>query len=165
MFMLSKLVQNPSQGRAPKISASFPRRLDGVEASESPSPLIRVNAPLIACIDDSPSVGQILSEIFQEYGYRFLGIQEAVKAPLMLLRVQPDLIFLDVRMPQINGYQLCSLLRQMSGFKKVPILFFSSNDSIIDVIRARTVGANGYLSKKASQKEALDVVKKLLGHR
>ena len=90
---------------------------------------------------------QTLKTILTPQGYRFLGIQESVKAAMILEKSQPDFIFLDLVMPVLDGYQLCTQLRKIDSLKKVPIVFLTAKDGLLDRMRATLVGANGYLSK------------------
>ena len=113
------------------------------------------NAPLIACVDDSQMVCQTLEVVLTQQGYRFLGIQESLKAATILLNNKPDLILLDLMMPQVNGYQLCTLLRRTNSLKKVPIVFLTAKDGLLDRMKAKVVGANGYLSKPVTAEQIL----------
>ena len=80
-------------------------------------------APLIACVDDSPVVCNMLEKIVTSHSIRFIKIQDAVQALPTLIQAKPDLIFLDLIMPVVNGYEICSQLRRIPAFANVPILF------------------------------------------
>ena len=120
------------------------------------------NAPLIACVDDSQMVCQTLEVVLTQQGYRFLGIQESLKAATILLNNKPDLILLDLVMPQVNGYQLCTLLRKTNSLKKVPIVFLTAKDGLLDRMKAKVVGANGYLSKPVTAEQVVATIEKYL---
>jgi twitching motility two-component system response regulator PilG len=66
---------------------------------------------------------------------------------MQIIRLNPDLILLDVRMASIDGYELCRLLRNHSRFRSTPIIMVTGNTGIIDRVKARLVGASGYLTK------------------
>ncbi len=123
------------------------------------------SGPLVACVDDSQMVCQTVKTILAGKGYRFLGIQQSVNATTILLKSKPDLIFLDLLMPIVNGYQLCGLLRKVSSLKKVPIVFLTAKDGFIDRVRAKVVGGSSYLSKPVSSERVLEIVEKYVSAR
>ncbi|MGK7914256.1 MAG: response regulator [Prochloraceae cyanobacterium] len=116
------------------------------------------SGPLIAAIDDSPSACRVLQEILSAADFRVLSIPEPLKALPTLVKIKPDLILLDLLMPQINGYQLCSHLRQVTTLKKTPIIFFTAQEGIINRVKAKMVGANGYLTKPISAEKLLGTI-------
>lgn len=118
--------------------------------------------PLIACIDDSPAICRALEKILGTADYQVHSIQDPLRAIAVLLSKKPDLIFLDLVMPVTNGYELCSQLRRMSGFKETPIVILTGNDGMIDRVRARMVGASAFLSKPIHPHQVLSVVERQL---
>lgn len=120
------------------------------------------NAPLIACIDDSLRECQIMERIVTEAGYQFVGIQDSIQALPTLLEKKPGLIFLDLVMPIANGYEICAQIRRVSAFKNVPIVILTSNDGIIDRVRAKFVGSSGFLAKPVDADRVLAVARKVL---
>ncbi|HTL90370.1 MAG TPA: response regulator [Leptolyngbya sp.] len=119
-------------------------------------------APLIACIDDSLRECQIMERILTEAGYQFVGIQDSVQALPTLIEKKPGLIFLDLVMPIANGYEICAQIRRVSAFKDVPIVILTSNDGIIDRVRAKFVGSSGFLAKPVDVDRVLAVARKVL---
>ena len=120
------------------------------------------NSPLIACIDDSRIMGQLMENILTGAGYRFVGIDNAVEALPVLLESQPSLIFLDLMMPIANGYEVCSQIRRISQFKNIPVIILTGNDGIVDRVRAKIVGSSEFLSKPIKPEQVLAVVRKYL---
>jgi chemotaxis family two-component system response regulator PixG len=120
------------------------------------------DSSLIACIDDSLRECQAMEKIVTEAGYRFLGIQDSLQALPLLLEQKPSLIFLDLVMPVANGYEICAQIRRVSLFKQTPIVILTSNDGIIDRVRARFVGSSGFLAKPPEVDRVLAVIRKLL---
>ncbi|GAP94536.1 response regulator [Leptolyngbya sp. NIES-2104] len=120
------------------------------------------NAPLIACIDDSVRECQIMERIVTEAGYQFIGIQDSIQALPTLLEKKPGLIFLDLVMPIANGYEICAQIRRVSVFKNTPIVILTSNDGIIDRVRAKFVGSSGFLAKPVDADRVLAVARKVL---
>ncbi len=119
-------------------------------------------APLVACIDDSVRECEALGKIVAATGYRFVGIQDSVKALTTLLEQKPGIIFLDLVMPIASGYEICSQLRRVSTFKDTPIIILTSNDGIIDRVRAKVVGSSGFLAKPVDEKRVAAVLYKYL---
>jgi two-component system, chemotaxis family, response regulator PixG len=120
-------------------------------------------APLIACIDDSPMICQSVGQVIKSAGYEFVSITEATRAIKMLLTRRPSLIFLDLVMPDTNGYEICSQLRKISIFKETPIIILSGNDGLVDQVRARLLGATDFLSKPMEPVVILSIIQKYLG--
>ncbi len=119
-------------------------------------------APLIACVDDSPFVCDRLEQIFQGVGYQFIGVMDSMKALPILIAKKPQLIFLDLMMPNANGYEICSRLRKVVAFRDTPIVILTSNDGTIDRVRAKVVGATDFLTKPVQSEFVLDVAQKYL---
>lgn len=126
-------------------------------------PTVSPTAPLVACIDDSKRECDTMERIITQAGYRFVGIQDSVKAISVLLEQKPGVIFLDLVMPVASGYEICSQIRRISQFKDTPIVILTSNDGIIDRVRAKVVGSTGFLSKPVEADKVLGVVEKFLG--
>ncbi|MEI6330550.1 MAG: response regulator [Pseudanabaena sp. ELA645] len=118
--------------------------------------------PLIACVDDSNQVCATIERIVTSYGFGFLGIRDSIRVLPLLIEHQPELILLDLVMPIVGGYELCSQIRRIPEFKNTPILILTSNDSIIDRIRAKVVGSNCFISKSDSHQKIGEQINKYL---
>jgi len=118
--------------------------------------------PLIACIDDSKTVQHQVKMVLEMSGFQFLGITDPSSCLTSLVRQKPALILMDITMPEINGYELCAMLRQSRHLRNVPIVMFTGRDGIIDRMRAQLVGANDYLTKPVSTNKLIDKVQRLL---
>lgn len=120
------------------------------------------NKPLVACIDDSSQIIFLMERIITNTGYNFLGIKEPMQAIPKLILAQPDLIFLDIGMPGINGYELCAQLRKVSQLKNKPIVMLTSQNSIVDRVRAKALGATRFISKPTNIATISTVIAKFL---
>ena len=116
----------------------------------------------IACVDDSPTILREMSRLLGEDHYEITKIENPVEAAAILFRVRPDLILMDISMPEINGYKLCGLLRNSNALSQVPIIMVTSRTGVIDKVRAKTVGATDYLTKPFTKASLLQVVEKHL---
>ncbi len=116
----------------------------------------------IACIDDSPIICQTMESIITKAGYNFVQEMDGLRAIAILLSRKPDLIFLDLVMPNTNGYEICSQLRKLSLFNNTPIVILTENDGIMERIRAKMVRSNDFLRKPAKPAQILGIIEKHL---
>jgi two-component system, chemotaxis family, response regulator PixG len=121
--------------------------------------------PLIACVDDSPMVSHLMEQIVSMAGYRFLAVNDPQDAAQVLMSCQPDLIFLDVVMPKVNGYDLCAQLRRYPEFAQTPIIFLTSSSGVVDRLRAKIVGSSDFLRKTVDADELVQKIDEYLGNR
>ncbi|MGB7377845.1 MAG: response regulator [Rivularia sp. (in: cyanobacteria)] len=112
----------------------------------------------IVCIDDSPTVLTAIQSFLDEQIFNVVGFNEPLKALMQILSTNPDLILLDIEMPNLDGYELCSLLRKHSYFKDVPVIMVSGRKGFIDRAKAKMVRASGYLTKPFDQSELLKII-------
>jgi chemotaxis family two-component system response regulator PixG len=118
--------------------------------------------PLIACIEDSPVLIHTLKKILMPAGYEVLTILEPMRGFSQLIEHKPDLILLDLHLPNADGYSICKFLRETPVFKKTPIIILTARDTQIDRFRAEQAGATEFLSKPPQPKELLQMVQKNL---
>jgi chemotaxis family two-component system response regulator PixG len=104
-----------------------------------------------------------MEQVIRAAGFNFLSTTEGARAVPLFLTKKPDLIFLDLVMPDTNGYEICSQLRKISRFKETPIIILSGNDGLVDQVRARLLGATDFLSKPIEPFIILSVIRKHLG--
>ncbi|HEY9602690.1 MAG TPA: response regulator [Allocoleopsis sp.] len=130
--------------------------------AETPIASAMPKGPLIVCVDDSPAVCQTMESLLVAAGYRFVGVQDGLRAIATILARKPDLIFLDLVMPNTNGYEICTQLRKLPLFRNTPILILTGNDGIVDRVRAKLVGASDFLNKPVDAGIVLSVIRKHL---
>jgi two-component system, chemotaxis family, response regulator PixG len=117
---------------------------------------------LVACIDDSLMVYEYLERILTDHGYRSFGVQDSLKIMPSLIKNKPDLIFLDLVMPITNGYEVCELIRKTPSLKNIPVVILTGKDGLVDRMRAKMVGANGFLGKPVRVASVLKILDKHL---
>ncbi|MER3433766.1 MAG: two-component system response regulator [Leptolyngbya sp. ERB_1_1] len=130
-------------------------------ATHNPPPVTTPTAQAqytIACIDDSPTVLQAISTFLNDSSVSVIMINDPVKALMQVVRSKPDIILLDVGMPNLDGYELCSLLRRHPSFKQTPIIMVTGHTGFVDRAKAKIVGASGYLTKPFTQSELVKTV-------
>jgi two-component system, chemotaxis family, response regulator PixG len=112
----------------------------------------------IACIDDSTTILNEMNRFLGSDEFTVTTIDDPLKALMRIIRLEPDLILLDVGMPNIDGYKLCSLIRKYAAFRDTPIVMVTGNKGLIDRAKAKLAGATDYMTKPFSQSELLDMV-------
>lgn len=155
--------------------AAYQLKMDALELAKFLHPIVRSGVvgmipyrtaqnddrPTIACIDDSKTVQRNVKLILEASGYRVLELMEPARALTTLARQKPVLILMDISMPEIDGYELCRLLRRSNALQEIPIVMLTGRDGLIDRLRARMVGANDYMTKPFNPQELIDIVQKL----
>ncbi len=139
-----------------------------VPVSTTPSPsskaldhLTKTNYNIV-CVDDSPTILNEISRYLDGELFTVHKITHPLTALMQILRIKPDLILMDVGMPNIDGYELCRLLRKNFLIKNVPIIMVTGNTGILDRGKARLAGSTDYLTKPFTQAELKDMVLKHL---
>ncbi|MBD2296246.1 response regulator [Anabaena sphaerica FACHB-251] len=117
----------------------------------------------IACIDDSQAVLNAIRHFLDEKTFSVVMINDPIKALMQIIRSKPDLILLDVEMPNLDGYELCSLLRRHSSFKNTPIIMVTGRTGFVDKAKAKIVRSSGYLTKPFTRADLLKMVSKYIG--
>lgn len=116
----------------------------------------------IVYVDDSPADSRAMAAIVEKMGYQYLNIPDPLQALPMLIEIRPKMILLDLVMPIANGYEVCTQLRRVTALKKTPIIIVTGNNGIIDRVRAKIVGASGFLGKPIQEPKVLKVLNKHL---
>ncbi len=119
--------------------------------------------PRVVCIDDGVAIREAVEHILVEQGYEASSIGNPLRALSLLFQLQPDLILCDIAMPELEGYELCAMLRQASDFRQTPIVMLTGKDGFIDRVKARMAGATDYLTKPFGATELLTLVEKYVG--
>ena len=155
----------PFQELAPEEIEPAPKSNSNNQAQaqqQSPSKLnTDRSSALIVCVDDSKTVQKQVKMTLEAGGYQVLGILDPQVALKQLAHHQPTLILLDINMPNLSGYDLCSLLRKSQKFKEVPIVMLTGRDGMIDRVRAKLVGATDYLTKPCDPNKLIALTKAL----
>ena len=101
-----------------------------------------------------------MERILTEAGYQYVAVQDPLRAISTLLGRKPDFIFLDLVMPNLNGYEICAKLRQISHFRTTGIVLLSGN--AVDPVRAKQAGISDSLQKPMQPEIVLKIVDKYL---
>ncbi len=112
----------------------------------------------IACVDDSPTILREINRFLDGDSFKVFPIIDSGTALMKIIRINPDIILLDVGMPTIDGYKLCSMLRKHPAFKKTPIVMVTGNTGIIDRAKAKMAGSTDYMTKPFTQSGLIEMV-------
>jgi two-component system, chemotaxis family, response regulator PixG len=116
----------------------------------------------IVCVDDSPTMINVIKNFLDNDFFLVVGIDDPLKALMQIIRTKPDLILLDVGMPHLDGYELCSLLRKHPSLSATPIVMVTGHTSLVDRAKAKLARSSGYLAKPFTQANLLKIIFKHL---
>ncbi|MBK7501267.1 MAG: response regulator [Polaromonas sp.] len=117
----------------------------------------------ILVIDDSKTVRQSAELFLKQGGHEVVLAEDGFDALSKVSDHQPDLIFCDIVMPRLDGYQTCAIIRRNPVYSGIPIVMLSSKDGVFDKARGRMVGAQQYLTKPFEKAGLLNSVQQFAG--
>jgi twitching motility two-component system response regulator PilG len=129
--------------------------MDASQASASPAGGSSVK---VLVIDDSNTIRRSAEIFLKQGGYEVLLAEDGFDALSKVNDHQPDLIFCDILMPRLDGYQTCAIIKRNAKFAKVPVIMLSSKDGLFDKARGRMVGSQDYLTKPFTKDQLLAAV-------
>ena len=115
----------------------------------------------VLVIDDSNTIRRSAEIFLKQGGHEVLLAEDGFDALAKVNDYQPDLIFCDILMPRLDGYQTCAIIKRNARFSDVPIVMLSSKDGVFDKARGRMVGSQDYLTKPFTKDQLLQVVTQL----
>lgn len=116
----------------------------------------------VMVIDDSQTIRRTAETLLAREGYAVITASDGYEALGKIVDHQPALIFIDIMMPRLDGYQVCSLIKGNPKFAGTPVVMLSSKDGVFDRARGRIVGSDKYLTKPFTKDEILTAVKTYL---
>ncbi len=112
----------------------------------------------IMIIDDSKTIRRTAETLLEKAGCKVVTATDGFDALAKIADTRPDLIFVDIMMPRLDGYQTCALIKNNSEFKNTPVIMLSSKDGLFDKAKGRIVGSDQYLTKPFSKNELLAAI-------
>jgi twitching motility two-component system response regulator PilG len=112
----------------------------------------------VLVIDDSNTIRRSAEIFLKQGGYNVLLAEDGFDALSKVNDHDPDLIFCDILMPRLDGYQTCAILKRNPEFANVPVIMLSSKDGLFDKARGRMVGSEDYLTKPFTKDQLLQAV-------
>lgn len=113
----------------------------------------------VMVIDDSKTIRRTAEMLLQRVGCEVQTAVDGFEALAKIADYHPDIIFIDVMMPRLDGYQTCAIVKNNPDFGDIPIIMLSSKDGLFDKARGRIVGADEYLTKPFSKDELYDALR------
>ena len=113
----------------------------------------------VLVIDDSNTIRRSAEIFLKQGGHEVMLAEDGFDALAKVNDYQPDLIFCDILMPRLDGYQTCAIIKRNAKFSSVPVVMLSSKDGVFDKARGRMAGAQDYLTKPFSKEQLLQAVR------
>lgn len=118
----------------------------------------------VMVIDDSKTIRRTAESLLKKAGCEVTTATDGFEALAMIADHTPDVIFVDIMMPRLDGYQTCALIKHNDVFKNIPVIMLSSKDGLFDRARGRIVGSEQYLTKPFTKDELLGAIKRYVNH-
>ena len=112
----------------------------------------------VLVIDDSNTIRRSAEIFLRQAGHEVILAEDGFDALAKINDHQPQLIFCDILMPRLDGYQTCAIIKRNPRFAQVPVIMLSSKDGVFDKARGRMVGSDDYLTKPFTKEQLLRVV-------
>jgi twitching motility two-component system response regulator PilG len=117
-----------------------------------------LNGLKILVVDDSKTIRRTAETLLTKEGCQVFTAIDGFDALSKIADHQPDLIFVDIMMPRLDGYETCSLIKHNKVFRATPVIMLSSKDGLFDRARGRIVGSEQYLTKPFTKDELLGAI-------
>ena len=114
----------------------------------------------VLVIDDSNTIRRSAEMFLRQAGYEVILAEDGFDALAKISDHEPQVIFVDIMMPRLDGYQTCALIKHNNNFKATPVIMLSSKDGLFDKARGRIVGSEQYLTKPFTREELLGAIRR-----
>ena len=112
----------------------------------------------VLVIDDSKTIRKTAETLLSKEGCEVVTAVDGFEALSKIADHKPDIIFVDIMMPRLDGYQTCALIKHNNNFKQTPVIMLSSKDGLFDRARGRIVGSEQYLTKPFTKDELVGAI-------
>jgi len=126
------------------------------EITETPA---KADSLCVLVVDDSATIRRSAETMLSNAGYNVVTAENGFEALSKITRHHPNLIFVDIMMPRLDGYQTCAIIKNNNEFRQTPVVMLTSKDGLFDKARGRVVGSDQYLTKPFTREELLGAVK------
>jgi len=136
------------------------------QISEGPAVSAEVNEEFdlsgvkVMVIDDSKTIRRTAESLLKREGCEVITAIDGFEALAMIADLHPDVIFVDIMMPRLDGYQTCALIKHNQDYRNIPVIMLSSKDGLFDRARGRIVGSEQYLTKPFTKDELLGAIRR-----
>ena len=114
----------------------------------------------VMVIDDSKTIRRTAETLLTKAGCEVYTAIDGFEALALIADHHPDVIFVDIMMPRLDGYQTCALIKHNDAFSSIPVIMLSSKDGLFDRARGRIVGSEQYLTKPFTKEELLGAIRR-----
>ncbi|TAG01641.1 MAG: response regulator [Betaproteobacteria bacterium] len=119
----------------------------------------------VMVIDDSNTIRRSAEIFLLQAGYQVILAEDGFDALAKIADHQPDIIFVDIMMPRLDGYLTCALIKKHQRFRTIPVVMLSSKDGLFDRARGRMVGSDQYLTKPFTKDSLIGAVTEFVTQR
>jgi len=119
----------------------------------------------VMVIDDSKTIRRTAETLLKKEGCDVITATDGFEALAKIADYQPEIIFVDIMMPRLDGYQTCALIKNNQMFRRTPVIMLSSKDGLFDKAKGRIVGSEEYLTKPFTRDELLGTVRRFADRR
>jgi twitching motility two-component system response regulator PilG len=116
----------------------------------------------VLVIDDSKTIRRSAENLLTKEGCDVITATDGFDALAKIADSRPEIIFVDIMMPRLDGYQTCALIKHNAEFKSTPVVMLSSKDGLFDKAKGRIVGSDQYITKPFSKEELLGTIRTLV---
>lgn len=113
----------------------------------------------VMIIDDSKTIRRTAETLLSKAGCEVISAENGFEALPLISTQKPDIMFIDIMMPRLDGYQTCALVKNNPDFKNTPIIMLSSKDGLFDRAKGRVAGAEQYLTKPFTREDLLGAIR------
>ncbi|GAB2705627.1 MULTISPECIES: response regulator [Comamonas] len=119
----------------------------------------------VLVVDDSNTIRRSAEIFLKQGGYEVLLAEDGFDALSKINDFKPDMVFCDILMPKLDGYQTCAIVKRNDAFASTPVVMLSSKDGVFDKARGRMVGCEDYLTKPFTKDQLLETVGRFVAER
>ncbi len=113
----------------------------------------------VMVIDDSKTIRRTAETLLKKEGCDVITVDNGYEALSKISDLNPEIIFVDIMMPRLDGYKTCALIKMNSEYRSTPIIMLSSKDGLFDKAKGKVVGAEEYLTKPFTKEELIEAIK------
>ena len=116
----------------------------------------------VMVIDDSKVIRRSAESMLAKEGFTVFTAEDGFDALSKIAENEPEIIFVDIMMPRLDGYQTCALIKNNSRFRGTPVVMLSSKEGLFDKAKGRVVGSDSYLTKPFSREDLVNAIQSLV---
>ncbi len=146
----------------PTSAAGFHPKVESMESMTN-NGNTKLTGLKVLVIDDSKTIRRTAETLLTKEGCEVFTAVDGFDALSKIADHQPDIVFVDIMMPRLDGYQTCSLIKHNKVFRQIPVIMLSSKDGLFDRARGRIVGSEHYLTKPFTKDELLGAIEAHVG--